>query len=416
MRNALKALVILSVACSLATTFTACGARNSAKDSGKITVLLPNWAEPPKEALDKFQSDTGIKVTLNMVGYDQLHDKIAIAAASKSAVADVIAVDWSWVTEFKNANVVEPLNLTDEQKKSMPLLSYFTIDNAIYGVPYDNDFRIGYYNTEHLSKAGIPEPPRTWDELVADAVKIKQAGVAKYPLAFTLAPNEGITSEFFWLTLSRTGAYFNGDGSLNKANLLDNLKFVDALVKDSKIIDPTMATLQEMESQQNFFNGSASFMIAAPGTYATADDATKSKVVGKVKPMLVPGKDGKSTTFGLPDGMGISKYAKSKISAKKFIDWYIGQETQTAIFSKVGSLPSNIVALEAIQKAGKLPGGDVMVEQAKAIVSPFPVGVPSWYSEYSTTFQNQVNAMVQGSANPEQVANQMEAFVKGKMK
>jgi multiple sugar transport system substrate-binding protein len=157
-------------------------------------------------------------------------------------------------------------------------------------------------------------------------------------------------------------------------------------------------------------------MIAAPGTYATADDATKSQVVGKVKPMLVPGKDGKSVTFGLPDGMGISKYSKNKISAKKFIDWYISQETQTAIFNKVGNLPSNLVALEDIQKSGKLLGGDVMVEQAKVIVSPFPVGVPSWYSEYSTTFQNLVNSMVQGSATPDQVADQMDALVKDKMK
>jgi multiple sugar transport system substrate-binding protein len=410
MQKGMKSFAILTAICMLTTVFAACGIKASAggKDSGQIIVLLPNWAEPPKEALEKFQADTGIKVTLNMVGWDQLHDKIAIAAASKTTAADVIAVDWSWVTEFKNANVVEPLTLTADQKMSMPLLSYFTIGGTIYGVPYDNDFRIGYYNTTHLQKAGITEPPKTWDEFLSDAIKIKKAGIAKY--------NEGITSEFFWLTLSKSGDYFNKNGSLNKANLLDSLRFTYSMVKDSQVIDPTMATLQELESQQNFFNGSSSFMIAAPGTYATADDATKSKVVGKVKPMLVPGKDGKSVTFGLPDGMGISKYSKNKISAKKFIDWYIGKETQIAIFNKVGNLPANLNALDEIQKSGKLNGGDVMVEQAKSIVSPFPVGVPSWYAEYSTTFQNLVNAMVQGSTTPEKVADQMEIFVKDKIK
>lgn len=49
---------------------------------------------------------------------------------------------------------------------------------ALYGGPWGTSFSGGImYNTKVFEKAGITTPPATWDEFIADAQKIKAAGV-----------------------------------------------------------------------------------------------------------------------------------------------------------------------------------------------------------------------------------------------
>mgnify|MGYP000961817889 FL=1 len=73
--------------------------------SGSISVLLPPWAEPPQDLLAEFQESSGITVELNIMGWDQIHDKITIAAVTNTAAADVVEIDWSWTNEFLTATL-----------------------------------------------------------------------------------------------------------------------------------------------------------------------------------------------------------------------------------------------------------------------------------------------------------------------
>jgi len=386
-------------------------------DSGEITVLFPPWSEPPKDILDKFQTDSKVKVNLNIMGWDQIHDKITIAAASKTAPADVIEVDWSWVTEFKKSDCIEPLVVDDATKANFPLFNSFTVEGVVVAFPYLNDFRMGFYNTELLNAAGITTPPATWDELAADAVKIKNTGKCTYPLVFITSPTETTTTQFFWLTMSRTGEFFKPNGTLNRDNVLASLNFIDNALKNLKIIDPAMASMNDQESGQVFFNGDAAFIIGGPGGLITADNPEISKVVGKIQPMLIPGGNGiKTSTFALPGGAGIAKYSKNKISARKFIDWYVSEDAQVAMFNTQGNLPANLQVFGKLVKEDLIHNGNVALEQAGTTKSPFPLGIPDWYAEFSSEFSNQVNRMSQGGATPDQVADIIETRVNEYMK
>jgi multiple sugar transport system substrate-binding protein len=48
-----------------------------------------------------------------------------------------------------------------------------TVDNKIYGVMIGTNGLAFFYNTDMFKKAGIQSPPTTWDELLADAQKLK---------------------------------------------------------------------------------------------------------------------------------------------------------------------------------------------------------------------------------------------------
>ena len=51
-----------------------------------------------------------------------------------------------------------------------------TIDGKIYGLPIAASARAMFYNKDMLAKAGFPNGPATWDDVVAAATKIKAAG------------------------------------------------------------------------------------------------------------------------------------------------------------------------------------------------------------------------------------------------
>ncbi|MBE3597552.1 MAG: extracellular solute-binding protein, partial [Limnochordaceae bacterium] len=140
-----------------------------------ITVMVPPWAEIPAAALQQFEKATGIHVNLNIVGWDQIRDKIAIAAVGGSSPADVVEVDWSWVGQLGDADWMMPLNqyVDDAMRSDIPSISIFTSGKDVIAVPYSNDLRIGLYNAAHFQKAGVAGPPQTWDAFVEAARKIK---------------------------------------------------------------------------------------------------------------------------------------------------------------------------------------------------------------------------------------------------
>ena len=380
----------------------------------KITVLLPPWSEPSAELINKFEQETGIQVELNITGFDDIRDKIVIAAVSKVAPADVFEIDWTWAKEFMTAGCVEPFELTDVQKQNYPLYTSFTIDDQTVAMPYSNDFRVGFYNTEHMAQAGIENAPTTWDELVDDCVKIKEAGICEYPLGLTLIAAEDSATQLLWLEMSRSGKIFNDDESVDKAAMLDSLTFLNSLLTEKKIIDPAATSYTGDEVNESFLKGNFTFSIAGAGTLGRVNNPEENlPVAGKVNAMLVPGngKDIATGSFGLPEGIGISSFSEHKEAARKFVDWFVSEEVQRDLFEVQGTMPSGVETFNKLGEEGKVEQTDVLSEQMEGLTSPFPHGLPTWYAEYTTFVGTTINALGQGSVTPEQAADQIAAKV-----
>jgi len=100
-------------------------------------------------------------------------------------VVDVLINTWpAFRKELADAGMLRPV---DDQWKTFgwdKLISQSwkdlgAIDGKTYGLTYTFGDRSGiWYKKEHLAKAGITEPPKTWDEFVASFSKLTQAGYA----------------------------------------------------------------------------------------------------------------------------------------------------------------------------------------------------------------------------------------------
>ena len=386
-----------------------CGQKAPAKEeAGKeITFMIPDWGAPDDELLAQFEEETGIKVIVNEVGWDDIRDKIAIAATGGSAVADVVEVDWSWVGEFYAADWLEPLELSEEEMADMPTLDTFTIADQVLAVPYANDYRLSYYNKDLFEEAGITEEPQTWDEVYESAKALKEAGVSEYPFAIPLNAEESAATSLMWLAYTMNGVVFNDDNTLNKESVLAALEFENKLIQE-ELIDPADKSSSGMDAYRRILSGDAAFTTGPTSFVARSNDPEQCSVIGQIQPVLVPGGEEKSPlTMPLPEAVGVTKFSKNKEAAETFVKWYTSPEIQAELFDRNSTIPTHNNVLEDLIETEKIKNSGAMLEEAKRIESPFPNGVPAYYSEMSNAIFNAVNKMAQGMITPEEAFKEM---------
>jgi len=123
-------------------------------------------------------------------------------------VVDVLINTWpAFRKELADAGMLRPV---DDQWKSFgwdKLVSQSwkdlgSIAGVTYGLTYTFGDRSGiWYKKEHLAKAGVTEPPKTWDEFVASFAKLTQAG---YTAPVAIPGKYWAHAEWFETLLLRT--------------------------------------------------------------------------------------------------------------------------------------------------------------------------------------------------------------------
>lgn len=411
-----KMVSILLCAIMLSTLAVGCGSDSSDKEGKteekkEITFMAPDWANPGDELLAEFTEETGISVVFNEVSWDDIRDKVSIAASGGEAAADVIEVDWSWVGEMNSAGWLEPIEMSDEDKTDMPTLETFTIDGKILAVPYANDYRIAYYNKAHFEKAGITKAPETWDEVYDALKKIKEAGVVEYPYTMPMNADESATTSMMWMAFSRSGQVFNDDDTLNQDAVVGALTFENQLVQEG-YVDPAAITFNGMDCYRKITSGEASFMVGPTKFVGISNDPEQCSEIGNIVPILLPGKEGTSEqTMALPEAVGITSFSKNKEEAEEFVKWYSSADIQKRMYAVNSSIPTRNSVLAEMVEDGTFENAGAMLDEANLIKSVFPNGVPSYYSEMSNTMYNNINQMVLGKQTPQETFDAMNTKV-----
>jgi len=388
----------------------------AANDSVKgqtIEVLLPPWAQISQEMLDEFTKETGVKVNLTIAEWDAIRDKISVAGAAGSQLADVAEFDWSWTGQFAQSGWFIPLEdvIDKDLLADLQNTAAFTANDHLYAIPYSNDFRISAYNTKMFSEAGITKPPATFDELKADLKLLKESGV-DYPLGLFMAPNENTSTTWYLLTLAMGGELFDADG---KPAFTDPdsggykaLKFMAEMNKEG-YVSPGAFT-PDTSWDAKFIAGEIAFHISTgPAILPVANDVQQSAIAGNASLTLVPGITKPTASFGLAEGLGIMSTSKHQEAAKTFIEWWMRPQNLIAIQQELGLLPPRTSVLEGLLKENKLADGNIIIEQAKLIKPLFIKGAPTWYSQFSTEAAADINAALLGDVTIDEALNKLAA-------
>jgi multiple sugar transport system substrate-binding protein len=415
---AILTCVLLASACSSSsgagTPSPGAAASVGASISGQtITVLLPPWANVPPVLLKQFENRTGVNVDLQITGWDAIRNKVAIAGAAQTQLADVTEFDWSWTGQFGPAGWYEPLQgqldqglLTDLQNNGA-----FTVGQNQYAVCYSNDFRISAYNTKIFAEAGIDSAPATLDELTSDLEQIKSKGVLDAPLTLPLSATEGTATVWYLLTLAYGGQLFDDQfkpafTSSDSAGYKALAFMVDA--EEKGLVTPGAVSLSDTQSDNRYTSGSAAVTLAGgPDEMVVANDPKQSKIAGEAAFMLVPGQTGPGNTFGLPEGLGIMSTSQHKAASLAFLKWWQEPSTLLALHDSLGLLPCRTSVVDQLVKQKALVGGDAISRQLEHVVPLFPQGAPPWYTQFSTKASSLINAAASGDMTVSDALNQL---------
>ena len=348
------------------------------------------------------KANPDIKVNLEFVPYEGLHDKTVLAQGSGGGY-DVALFDVIWPAEYATNKVLVDVSsrITDDMKKGVLPGAWTTVqyDGKYYGMPWILDTKYLFYNKDILEKAGIKEPPKTWDELAADAKTIKDKGLLATPIAWSWSQAEAAICDYATLVSAYGGKFLdNGKPAFQTGGGLDALKYMVSSYT-SGVTNPNSKEFLEEDVRKVFENGDAAFALNWTYMYNLANDPKESKVAGKVGVVPAPGVAGKSDVSAVNGSMGLGVTATSQHpeEAWKYIVFMTSQPVQNQ-YAKL-SLP---IWASSYDDPAVTTGQEELIGAAKhSLAAMFPRPTTPKYQELSTALQQAIQESLLGQSAPE---------------
>ena len=360
MKKPLRVLSALAATATLAFGMTACGGSSQAS-SDTITYWASNQgnsledtAAKLKPSLDRFTEKTGVKVQLEVIGWNDLYNRILTAVTSGDG-PDVLNIGNTWAVTLQETGAFEPVEgalLEAVGGQDRFLKTSWSTGGAdgktptsvpLYGLAYNM-----YYNPKMFKEAGIEKPPATWDEFVADAKKLTKDtnGDGKPDQWGFTAAGASVSAnshQAFVRGLQNGGSLFDQDGkpTFDSAAQVKGVKqWVDLMATD-KVMSPSDAEVSDgAQKVDNLINGKAAMMFdQSPVKNFDARGFTDWAVAPV--PMMAAGASGPEGTQSHVAGINLSvfKNSKNKENAIKLAGWLTNDAEQVALNKAYRSLP-----------------------------------------------------------------------------
>lgn len=388
----LLAMLVISGSVSAATQINALFMTQAAYSENDIRAMTSDF--------EKQHPD--VKVNLEFVPYEALHDKIVAARGAGGNGYDVVLFDAIWPAEFSRFDLLQDVSsriAADEREKIFPgAMNTVVYQGKTLGMPWILDTKYLYYNKAMLDKAGIKTPPASWQQVMDDAKVLKDKGIVKYPLVWSWSQAEALVCDYTTL-VSGFGGSFYQNGKLDFSTPA-SLKAVTLMKTslDQGLSNPASREYLEEDVRKAFSNGDAAFALNWTYMYNMANDPKQSKVAGDVGIVPAPGDTpDKPGAVNGSMGLGIAKASQYPEEAWQYIHYLTSQPVQDK-YAKL-SLP---VWKASYQDPAVAKGQESLIAAAdKSLNVMLSRPETADYSRLSNTLQQQLQSVLQGKATPD---------------
>nr|WP_314687559.1 extracellular solute-binding protein [uncultured Pantoea sp.] len=352
------------------------------------------------QAFEKAHPD--VKVNLEFVPYEALHDKIVAARGAGGNGYDVVLFDAIWPAEFTKFNLLQDVSsrISAEDKAQIfpGALKTVVFNGKTLGMPWILDTKYLYYNKAMLEKAGIRDLPQTWQQVMDDARIIKEKKIVNYPLVWSWSQAEALVCDYTTLVSGFGGQFYqNGKLSFSSPASLQAIKLMKSSLDDG-LTNPASREYLEEDVRKAFSNGDAAFALNWTYMYNMANDAKQSNVAGQVGIMPAPGDaPGKAGAVNGSMGLGIASGSTHADQAWQYIRYMTSQPVQNN-YARL-SLP---IWKSSYQDAAVMKDQESLIKAANTSLSVM-LSRPETadYSRLSSTLQQQLQQVLTGGATPE---------------
>ena len=349
------------------------------------------------------KSHPGLRVTLELVPFEALHDKIVATNGAGAEGYDVVLFDVTWPAEFAKHGFLK--DVTDRIPADLVgqvfdgAWSTVTTGERRWGMPWILDTKYLFYNKAMLAKAGIAAPPRTWAELADDAQRIKDKGIVPYPIVWSWSQAEALVVDYSAITAAYGGGYGeNGKFAFDQGAPLAALTYMKSTL-DRGLSNPNSTEYLEEDVRTVFSNGDAAFALNWTFMYGLANDPKESKIVGQVGIVPAPGIEGKAAVSAPNGSMGLGIAAHSAHADEAWS--YIQYLTSRPVQDKYAKLSLPIWKASYDDPAIARGQEDLIAAARLALPELSPRPVTASYQELSAILQKALQQALLGQATPE---------------
>ena len=380
-----------------------------------VTIHVAMVDEPRERSLkdmtSEFEEETGIKVVIDLLGFEPLYNKLLVSSQAKTGEYDVmqpcymythlwVSSGWSFdLTEWvkRDADWVWPEDIHPSQ---MDTHINGGVKGKWYGMPMHSNATCFFYRKDIFQENGFSEP-KNWDEVVEIAKKINAKYAPEmYGITFMGKADVQLGCEI----LSMLGAY--GEYIYDKktykptVNTPTGIKVFQLLKELTKYAPPGVGAYALDENYNSFAQGKAAMTIAWTTGYTYFEDPATSKISGKWEAMPCPG--GGSVWGGW--ALQVSESSRHKEAAWEWIKWATSPKMEWRLLGNMESPRTSVLTNPWVQK--NYPNNRVYYELVKAGPIPMPLIENSF--EILQKAARAGSEVIIGTKEPEQAANELQ--------
>ncbi|MGW1429874.1 sugar ABC transporter substrate-binding protein [Streptomyces sp. NPDC002431] len=414
-RTARNATIGIAATAALALGLTACGSSGGddvAADKKQTITVWAMGAEGEKltdVAKEYTKANPNITVKVTPVGWDVAHQKL-VSAAAAGTLPDVAQMGGSYMGEFAELGVLEPVDTKTFDKKD-----YFAsgwkqgeVDDQAYGVPWYVDTRVLYYRTDLAEKAGITKAPTNWKEMQDLATAYQKKAGTKWGLS--IQPSGLDTVQNFYSFLYSAGGEILDDQG--KA-VIDSPEAVRALKEYGSYFDKGLSNKSVQPGYdvvKDFGNGRVPMFFGGPW-HVTLLNEGQPQLKGKWAVANVPA-DKSSVSMAGGSSLVISKDSEHKAAAKEFIKYLTDTKGQADWYKRTKDLPANTAAWTSGDLAGD---ADLQVFKKQMDTAKSSPSLSNW-TEITDKVDLAIAKVTQGKASAEDALKTAQSEIEGLVK
>jgi len=364
-RRATRALVPAAAALTAsALALAGCAAAETPAGDESLTVLFISSHEGAANwFVEHYEEETGVTINPVIVPYDQIGSQLALDQSSGANTIDVAAPWYVSLGDLAAQGAIQDLTEWIDGNDALDVDDfipsiyepYSLYEGRRYGVPFDGDTHVLFYNTEILERNGFTAPPTTWDEYLQQVTTItaNEGADGVYGAAVFGQKSPLILGASFANRLAGFGGEFlDADGN-PVINSPEAVAAAQALVDINGVALPTPAETEFGAGNTAWLAGKVGFIENWTDLGVRSEDPTSgSEVAGKWGVTLLP-VGGSNTTprASLVAGFSwvIAANTQKTELARDFVEYAASSEVNAALLTAsppTGIDPNRVSSLE----------------------------------------------------------------------
>jgi multiple sugar transport system substrate-binding protein len=349
-KGKLGKFTVISLAFLLVTVACVAMAAPPAKFSGKVinwaTFLSYGGIDKLRAIVNEWEKETGAKVNIIILPHPGLAEKVFMDYRAGINTYDLVTLNYPKLGQFAEAGVLEPLDgfvrnanaRKAETDDFIPYLldTYGRWENKLYGFPLKADGRLFLYRKDVFSKYG-KKVPRTWDEYLELAKFFNGKdwngdGKPEYGCAVRFESDVVAGGRFAEIMAGHGGQLIDSKYQPH-LNSPEAIAAMDKVIELLKYAPKDTLAYGFTEYNNAYLLGHIPMIPTWSEVAATAEDPTKSKVVGLTGYAAIPG------SKALLGGFGISMLAtsKNKEAGYDFMTWFTSKSVEQKRVAQKGT-------------------------------------------------------------------------------